>query len=530
MSYLNNAFTFLPFFYFSRLSPDAPVLVVTDHSQRLRIDFSPLPCPVFFALPKSSCPEDSAIRAEQLLEWDDALLNSGRQFGAIIVDLEQENSEAAVSKLRPLLLPGGRLIRLDWRASRSHALRNLGRHFRRPAQPENAPRNSETDLRANGLQPVWHFLPAPDLQKPRFLVQPGIQQSLPVETASPVKKWLLQNGAFYLQARQKVTVTQAADAAEKVVSPVEIGIAEITGLQRLSQIRQTIRKIYISTTNVLMIQFQHRRKDYFLRFPFTKRSMQRVQNQAALCGFLAENNVAFTPKPLKISGLPLPVYGESGQPGRDVEKHFANAPLSEARAIFDAALQKMAEIHNRFGEIRTFDPAVFEQHIQPRLTTVLQRCPAAKNAVEAVGAFFRQRFEGKRVLLSVCHGDFKIGNCLFDKNNAIASIIDWDMGEKNGLTLVDATSLFAKSLRIRHGYSLADLLRRAQQLPDDFLSGFQRYFADAGASAVSPETAIVFYWLDRVYKQIAFDAHLKESWIQKNVIDVIPVLGKRWRL
>ncbi len=526
MSFLNSAFTFLPFFYFSRISTDAKILIVTDHCERLQIDFTPLPCSITFAIPKNCRAENKTIHDDQLLEWGNDLQFTGKQFDTIIIDLAAQKGSTAVSKLRPLLSPTGRLIWLDWAASRDDALRNLGKHLRRTIQPDDTSQIGAHALHAANLSPVWHFLLEPDLQKPRFLIQPGIQKSLPAQSESSVKKWLARKGGFYLQARHKVIVAQATNAAQNLLSPVETVVSKITGLHDLTQIRRTIRRIYISTTNVLMIQFQHQQQHYFLRFPFTALSSQRVGNQNTLTGFLVKNGISYVPKPLNISGLPFPVYGETGQPGQDIEKHFSKAPLSEAQIIFEAALQKITEIHRRFGEIHTFDEALFDQYLHPRLEAISRRCPTSKNVVESIGKLLRQNLMGKRVLQSVCHGDFKIGNCLFDENNAIMSIIDWDMGEKKGITLVDTTSLFAKSLRLRHGYSLADLPGNAADLPDDFLPIFDQYFSETKTDAIPTTAAIVFYWLDRVYKQFTFDAHLKESWIQKNVVEVIPILEK----
>jgi Phosphotransferase enzyme family len=49
----------------------------------------------------------------------------------------------------------------------------------------------------------------------------------------------------------------------------------------------------------------------------------------------------------------------------------------------------------------------------------------------------RENFVGKRVSIGFVHGDFKLGNLLFDKDRRLTSIIDWDGFSEDGFQVFD---------------------------------------------------------------------------------------------
>ncbi len=413
------------------------------------------------------------------------------------------------------------MVFLDWSLSRTEAVRRLNQHLKKNCLPFSLPIPNYFTLKQQNLDLAWYFLLEPGLEKPRYLVQPGFLGHIPAQSDSGLKRWLSQKGGFYLQPRHKMMVLARTPAGAIGGGLVAQVVGEIIENRELPAIKAAIRQVYISTTNVLLLQAQSGEQQVFVRFPFTRLSLQRVQQQVALTSLLAAQGIPTVPRPLPLSRQSVPVFAEVGLPGRNMEKQFEGADTATARRLFSAALDHIREIHQKFGQVVTLNPQLFETHCQQRLEAIAGRVAAVPAGLARIANYLRETLIGKQILLSVCHGDFKIGNCLFDPEGRLSGLIDWDMGEREAPALIDVVSLLAKSLRQRHGISLGELPLRASDLPPEFDEIYRQYFQQTGTSEVPVLPAILFYWLDRVYKQVTFDPHLKTQWITRNVSPVL---------
>lgn len=521
MAFLNHAYTILPFLYFARLQPGDRLLIVTDHPERIQADFGPFQLSVTFCMPPGMKGKLTQPLAYPVYEYaSDNLTLPGERFEAILLDSEKSDLRAIFQRVMDFLKPGGSLILLDWSVSRKETLQNLPRNLGW-TQKEGAAQLPAA-IGQGGFIPQWYFLIEPDLGKPRYLALPGFATAIPALSESPLKRRLLQKGFFYFQPHQKVFVASPENTGS-LVGDVLSELFPQTAKQKARD--KSIRKIYISTTNVLLIQAAQQGKNYFIRFPFTAASIERVKNQEELTTLLYNQGIVGIPRPVPSKKeLPLPCYIEEGMPGGSAEKEFAEGSGEAAQKYYQKTQEKIREIHRRFGRVVVFREGEYERFIRPKLETIAQRlCEKreAEAALKRLGEFFREELEGKKMLLGLVHGDFKIGNCLFDRDGNISGIIDWDMGSKEDLALIDVASLLGRSLRQRRRLSLPGLLLKSGNESKEFISIYRRYFEETGTAAIAPFTALLFYWLDRVYKQISFDAELKDSWISGNVYPVI---------
>ena len=67
-----------------------------------------------------------------------------------------------------------------------------------------------------------------------------------------------------------------------------------------------------------------------------------------------------------------------------------------------------------------------------------------------------EHFVGKRVSIGFVHGDFKLGNLLFDKDRKLTSIIDWDGFSEDGFQVFDYLTHLLYAISSQTNSSLVD--------------------------------------------------------------------------
>ena len=538
MSFLNHAYSLLPFLYFGQLKKDAGILIITDHAERVKIDLSLFPLSIYFCVPREQ--KEQAIKiadkGARFLEPQDLPHKTGI-FDLVIVDLETTEPDIFIQQTGHLLSSGGRVVVLDWSLSRLYTVLNLPFHIGWLKRPARRFHDIIYWLGQAGLKPEWYFLPEPDLNKPRYLVKPGFLTKIPSLTKPSFRQRLKEWGLFYLLPRHKVIVACHKDSKSFVESSEETKSVSANSLiddtlvtlfgeiEKPKRHRKKITQLYISTTNVLTLQAANAEKEFFIRFPFSPLSCRRLQTQEKLNNFLQNAAISQVPKPVKeTESADFPCFVEEGLSGRNIEQEFAEMEAEKAKQYYQKAQEKIREVHLRFGHIAEMDDSEFTRHVQMRLDVITEKLRDSETAAKALSRirdYFREELLGKTVFISICHGDLKIGNCLFDEDGGLTGIIDWDMAEEEGLTLVDISSLLAKTIRQRQQFSLADILLKMDTIPGDFLPIYHQYFDETKTTLIPLFTALLFYWLDRVYKQISFDPHLREEWINRNVLPII---------
>ncbi len=530
MSFLERSYTIFPFLYFAAVRPGACLLMVTDHPGRMQVPFSFLGIePVFW--PARSAEKRFREYSTAPVEFitPENFSGSRARFDLICIDLEHSRGSGILSRVHELLAPRGSIVWLDWAVSGREAWRNLPWHFgwRRGSPPRE--RELLSRLGRGGFSANWYFFIEPGLNKPRYIVLPGFGTDIPALSESPFKRRLLRKGFFYLQAHPKVIVAGASPGpgegglAGKVIRQLFPAEAASATPARF------LRQVYISTTGVLLLRVSDGQKTCFIRFPLTEHSLQRVQNQASLTNFLHHQGAALTPRPVKLDPEPaLPAYVEEGIFGKSMEKAFAEGNREAALELYRKTQEAIRQIHQQFGRVIVLREGEFNAYIQPKLAAIESKLPAhpqTRVAMQRIAKFLFAELRDKQMLAGLAHGDFKIGNCLFDARGNVAGIIDWDMGSRDELALLDIASLLGRSIRQRHRLSLPGLLTSAGRAGEEFFPLCRDYFAATGTSPVNPFTTLLLYWLDRSYKQIAFDDQTDPRWLTANVYPLIERIG-----
>ncbi len=519
----SKSYSLLPFLYFSALAPEARILVITDRPERAKLDFTFFPQSTFFSFP-ANCKkniQDAAPKNAVICEFGHFPF-SEKFFSVVVLDVDLKTTSFDASELSGILIPDADLIVLDRSNSVADVWRDLFRNYGIVSNNRQKIYRFIQNLEGDEWRSDVHFFVDPHLEKPQYLVRPAFKTAIPTHTRSPLKRWLITHLLYYLRPRETATFFSRG-SGNSMVGHV---ICKILGCRESGRDWiNAVKKVYISTTDVLMLQIAHKNKNYYIRFPFSHDSMKRIRNNERHTKLLYEHGFGFVPRPVTAEEKGrFPYYVEEGINALSIEQRFPKMALKEALQFYEKAQETIGEVHRHFGESFQMQEPEFEKYLGSRLTVMrnnIEPDSRVRQVLRRTEDFLRAEFFGKEMMHSFCHGDFKLGNCLFDEKGEIIGVIDWDMSSEDDLTLVDISSLLAKALRDRYQLSMVNLLVKADLAAQDFLPLYHNYFLKTKIQIIPVFPAMLYYWIDRVSKQITYNSDLDESWLKRNFHPVI---------
>jgi len=420
------------------------------------------------------------------------IVNGFNPYDLVILDIESPENRVPPNWVRNALVPNGTLITLSWDASWGHTFSAIPRYFR--------------SLRSkvgqqSGVPERWYFAVEPSLRKPRFLVRRGWQQLLPALSRSAFKRWFVRSGGFFLLPHHTVVIASNCNSPSPVIEMLRQLVPDTLSDE---QITRCIESVYVSTTQVLLVRASYAGSTYFLQFPFSPASAERVGNQKDICEYIHQNSeFLFVPRSVNIQQSSNVICAiEEGMAGNNIERKFSNLGRQDAEEYFERALIAMQRIHVHFGSVVTMGDHEFSTYIQTKLRLIekfLVDQRIETSGLKHLDRYLHAELTGRVVILSLTHGDFKIGNCLFDDQSNITGIVDWDMAAKNELALFDLASLRSRSIRDRTPkLSLAKLVLKTVGVPDEFETVMAGCFQTTQTDPVSLGILVWLYWIDRV--------------------------------
>lgn len=190
---------------------------------------------------------------------------------------------------------------------------------------------------------------------------------------------------------------------------------------------------------------------YVAKIPVSGRALGRCDESLSVLGRihtltrLAPEIACVIPRPVgRLSVGGQPVFVETSVPG---ESDVGRGPIRRRRARRQA-LAFLTALHASAGELATMDEALFEDrvgHYCDRLATAFDD-PRGTATVERLKGSLRAGLGGRSFPFVVEHGDFHLGNCLFENGGRrLVGVIDWDLGACPGLPVLDALHLLMTS-------------------------------------------------------------------------------------
>jgi aminoglycoside phosphotransferase (APT) family kinase protein len=206
-------------------------------------------------------------------------------------------------------------------------------------------------------------------------------------------------------------------------------------------------------------------------------------------------------------------------------------PREQLDTVLSETITQLVKLHRHFGKIETVDEKQLKRYIASRVESIRKHTAQYEKDDELLTQlenFLNSVLSGKRVMRTLVHGDFKIGNCLYDDSYRVSAVLDWDMVTENDLGLFDLANFYSVFLRARNRISYPQLLTEYELVATDFLPVYQSYFKLTGSDYIEPYTAILLNWIDRVAKQLTHNPETTEGWVRTFFLNVLPRLPEQF--
>jgi thiamine kinase-like enzyme len=513
-------YSLLPIFIFGLFHEGERHLLITSHDERRFLNFDLLKQNVEIEVISPNLPKIQICQVVQKIA--EQKISENKVYRNILFDIVGWVDEKVLAQYSELLMNGGHFIVLDWRTTIKQSIKQLLGLWTRNRQTLYLPNT----LQRKNFALKYHMIVEPDLEKPLELLFFGDSISLNPSLNSSLKNWILKfNVGYYLLPHQHILIYQKVSSNGQAfpTSILESVIDQLSDSQSDKFKVASIKKIIISTTNTLLLKIKNSQKSFFVRCPLTRESLQRQQIQHLAIKRLNEANVVLVPQQVLLNSEYLPVFVETAISGKVYEEDFAVKDTAVARKLFLNAQKGITYVHGQIGQHLVYNEKYHRLLIEKRFKFLQSQFPHTLVSLNKIEQMIYNELNGKKVLVGICHGDFKIGNCLYDKELNLQGIIDWDMSEYPGLSLVDLASLLGRGLRHRNKYTIAKLVTHFQQLKNEFDDIVSQYFKDSETDPIDTQVLLWLYWVDRMYKQIKFGTILHKYWVERNIE---PVLGK----
>jgi aminoglycoside phosphotransferase (APT) family kinase protein len=454
------------------------------------------------------------------------LAGEGVGFDVVLADLDSSRSDARIDEALRQVRDDGLLILLDRSRSLLAALRDSGWALGLTGRPTPLPAAAAARLAARGLTAHSAFLADPGLRRLRHLVEPAFRSEIPILPVNRFRRWLLGGPVFYLQPRQKAIVARSAARP----TAIDVAMRQAGGVQPSGEVESApVRRCLLSGTHVMMFKVRAPGgPPLFFRFPLEPGSAARAADHYAMLEYLSARGYALSPQPVhKGSACGFPYFAEATVSGRNVSRVLPAMGAPELSAMFGAALGALEALHVVAGERVVLSPGQFDEYVGSRIEQ-LRQClrdrRSDEGACAALDRILRREIEGREFRIGVCHGDAKLGNCLFD-GSRVSGVIDWDMATPRGLCHVDIVALLTSTLLQRNGRSLRRLLRGPSADYDQLKDLVAAYCERVGTTHLSYRATVLLYWLDRVARHQAY-ARMTDRWLSRYVNPVMAELAR----
>ena len=199
-----------------------------------------------------------------------------------------------------------------------------------------------------------------------------------------------------------------------------------------------------------------------------------------------------------------------------------------SRVVAEAA-QVLLEWHQASHRVTRVTPGVCETHLLRYFRQAGDYLPEQRGLLEELEDFVRKTSADQALPLGFVHGDFHLHNVMIDPSTwQLSGILDWDMGEAEGLQALDLFHLLTSKERALRGCGIGEVFD-AVVLPGAFDDAERRLVEEfRGALGLSEGMLLclkIAYWARHCLGNLVQAGGLKPAeWMRENVFNVLDTL------
>lgn len=279
---------------------------------------------------------------------------------------------------------------------------------------------------------------------------------------------------------------------------------------------------------------------FFVKLPLVPFAEARLRNQCELLSYLHSQEVRRRFESLSQPVHPQKIFPEMFSQGElekqvyFLESHLEGAPLSRLqvphtvfRKICHTLFSFWLQVQARCGEPVHIDRGKFQQLFQQslsRLAEWAQPPQPYQDIIRRLEDFFAAHFGEQRIYLGLVHGDFSPKNILVNpKNFELSGIIDWDIGARQSIPLLDVLHFFVRldpdSFRAvppKIAIRLIQSDTRALHWP--YLRTAMKEF---GYEKKTLPAVVAYYWLQRLQVYVDSPTNLDTHFMQRQFYEML---------
>ena len=376
-------------------------------------------------------------------------------------------------------------------------------------------------LKESGFRDAHFFCPLPDYRYPSQMsnLEPG--------TGYPLDDKTLSNWARpFVYSFSIVTgkSTRRRDGFEDLIQTLQ---------QRLEKTGLGCSRYLIQKSEAILFLNDSQGNQYVARLPYGDREAGRSRSNAAALKFLRAHG--------GISGVEIPDILLEERLGRDfvtVETKVPGVDLrnvlqqSNAKTVLNALTdflgvfgrEHLSAKSGTSGSIAAV--AAMSDAIGQHLVDRSLRSELTALSKQVVG-----RLEGLEFTTLWAHGDFNLGNCLWNaRTNELQSLVDWDQMQADAVPGWDVVKLIGGVRRHRKMRKIAD------PVGDIAMNGltaeehelWNRYWTKLGVPPVELPVVLATYWLRvTAYGFLHSNRHLSQSWVERSIRPALAAVTQR---
>ncbi|MBL8524496.1 MAG: phosphotransferase [Betaproteobacteria bacterium] len=189
------------------------------------------------------------------------------------------------------------------------------------------------------------------------------------------------------------------------------------------------------------------------------------------------------------------------------------------------ACEAMSDLQRSIATQATMTSDMFARHVAPLVDDVARFCtPDVRERLAKIKDALHAKMLGGTTSIGIIHGDFKLGNILFNQSGELTALIDWDGFSKDSFQLFDFLTLLAYKIAYDQIITLPKVYV-AHLLPWRLPSGYNELMGPAIKDLVRDDESFlcvrIVFWFALL--RARFDSVYKyhESWHEEYMAPVL---------